>query len=871
MIEENNPILQMFIDSRQLPDDVRKNLLAMGVAEAAVQQAYNEFRRFTGRRKWLTPPPMLVGNRNEETNWYPGADKITGARFWPKLKEHLLDKKRWTLEAIGSIDDASDKIVSWLDSPWAANIQTRGLVVGYVQSGKTANFTAVIAKAADAGYRFFIVLSGTKTNLRSQTQQRLDRELVQLNRDRWHGPPNDSDFDLTGNVDFYLSATEKDHRVLFVVKKNTKVLQKLIKWLGGASPNLRDRCPFLIIDDEADEASVNTARYQANATPETTGRTAINKHLIKLLALLPKAAYIGYTATPFANVLIDPRPGDLYPRDFIVALPKPADHFATEQIFGRERLVDETTDEEFFGIDMLRDVPTEEVPLLRPVGKDPAFIPMVTPSLQDALHYFWMATAGRFARGQSDQHATMLVHTTQSVPVHVNTTDQIRMYRQRILAELHGSQRVALLQTWQIQWDDEQEKVDPTVFGQQPIPFTALLPYLDTVVEQTIEVTDNSQSRARLSFDQPPKIQIAVGGNTLSRGLTLEGLLVSFFVRAAGAYDTLLQMGRWFGYRRDYGDLPRMWMTSELEGQFRDLATIEAEIRQDIARYAQQRMTPAEFGVRIRTHPALSVTAALKMQHAVAAHVSFGGKHHQTTMFEHKNSKWLQTNIGATERFIEALLAMGLVPEEKNGHTVFYKVPAKEVIKFIGEYQFHPNMTPLQSGPLRAYIRAQQVHGKLYDWNIVIRSLQREKKLGTIKLGGITVPLVERARRKEPSDYAHIGSLMSKGDVALDLRRSDKELRGKQTPDLINLRAQDMPDIGLLVIYPIAHDSKPTQKASIATRRPLDAVADVIGLGFVFPEPAGPSRGEQDYVTVDPAKLIGTDVEWDEADEDEAL
>lgn len=860
-------LVKQFIISRLTPEEVKKNLLEGGIDGDLVDQAFAEFRKLTGNKKWLTPPPMLVEDKDNKNNWYPGADSMVDSRFWPHLKDHLLTAKRWTPEAVQSIDDASDRIVAWLQSPWASSIKTRGLVVGYIQSGKTANFTAVIAKAADAGYRFFIILSGTKTSLRSQTQERLDRELIQLNPANWFSPTAQSDFQLVGSkADFFL-AEKKYDKMLCVVKKNATILKKLIAWLKGASPDVLRRCPFLIIDDEADEASINTAKNQANTDPENRDRTAINRHLVSLLNMLPKAAYIGYTATPFASVLIDPRPGDLYPRDFIVALPKPDGHFGTEKIFGRDRLLQDDTDEEYKGLDMVRIIPQEELPDLKPPTNDHSFEPTVTPSLREALHYFWMATAARIAREQGSDHSTMLIHTTQLITVHNNTRDEIERYRKRFLGELRGTNANGEFIRLSKQWDEEKKRVSSTDMGYVPVEFEQLWPYLLSAIERTEVVVDNSRSQYRLSYDGDAKIQIAIGGNTLSRGLTLEGLLVSFFVRAANTYDTLLQMGRWFGYRPGYADLPRMWMTAELKGYFFDLATIEAEIRRDVENYALRGITPSEFGIRIRTHPDLAVTAVAKMQHAVPAKISYDGHPVQTVLFDHLNAKWLEQNITATDSFIAKLVQEGLKPTDINGHKIFYQVPASEVITFLQRYQFHSNSRELASKLLVTYIRSQNRYGLLKHWNVAVRGVINKKARSSIRLGNLEVPLLERARREFPRDYAHIGVLMSKGDIGADLNHSS-QTQETSVEQIVNRRKSEWPGMGLLLIYPISKDSEPgtgaTEKVS------LGAAENIIGLGLVFPPASEKSRGTQDYITIDPNKLDHTEFELDEEEDEDA-
>ncbi|MCB9420128.1 MAG: Z1 domain-containing protein [Ardenticatenaceae bacterium] len=870
--EPFDPLVKMIVNDRRPPQDVKKDLLAAGLDPAKVEKAYQDFLRLTGKQKFLGPPPMLVENKQKE-GWYLGADAFQDAKFWPSLRTHLLDDKRWPEEAVESIHHASDKIVSWLEHPLASRINTRGLVVGYVQSGKTANFTAVIAKAADAGYRFFIVLSGTKKALRQQTQQRLYRELILLNDDEWFSPTLLNDFrpNSLGNPNYFLSDKKHD-KILCVVKKNSTILRKLITWLSSADRNILQHCPFLIIDDEADEASINTARNQANTDPENRDRSAINRHLVSLLRLLPKAAYIGYTATPFANVLIDPSyPNDLYPGDFIVSLPKPENHFGTEGIFGRARLLEDDTDEEFVGLDVVRIVPDDEVPFLRPKRYEHDFVPDLTPSLKYALRYYWLACAARFARGQQNEHSSMLIHTTQLIRVHNSTRDSVDGYRQTILRELKGPRRSQVLQEFAAIWDEEQTAVPPEEMGTDVVTFDELRPYLNEVINETMIVADNYQSTHRLSYEGEAKIQIVIGGNTLSRGLTLEGLIVSFFVRSARAYDTLLQMGRWFGYRPGYADLPRIWMTSELSSNFFDLATIEAEIRHDIANYEKLNVTPREFGVKIRSHPDLNITAPLKMQYAVQAQVSYDDNHVQTVLFEEKNAKWLNQNIKAAGQLVNQLSASGWEGGPHNGHILFRDVPKDYIISFFRSYNFHDNNRSLSADLLINYIDDQNKYGLLKNWNVVIRGVTARSKAprGSLKLGAYEVPLLERAKRKSsPENNAHIGVLMSRGDTGADLPQERKELKNLSEDDLKTKRNVDLPfGTGLLILYPIDKDSEPGSGAK--TKEKLDAAAHVIGLGIVFPKAAQQSRGEQSYVTVDQSLLDRSDFIVEEEEEDE--
>ena len=283
----------------------------------------------------------------------------------------------WREEDITDLDDASTKVIAHLPNPHGSGeFHCRGLVLGYVQSGKTTNFTAVIAKAADAGYRFFVVLSGVHDALRQQTQDRLNAQLWEPHPELWNRLTNETDFRPTDNVDALLA--NHSQRVSTVVKKNGARLRALKRWLRGARPELLAACPILIIDDEADQASVNTAK------PERQPST-INRLIRDIVNGSPKAAYVGYTATPFANVLIDPQNyEDLYPRDFIVDLPRPEFYIGPEAIFGREPVDFDPDEIEDDGHDFIRTVPADELAALRPKGASTRheFEPEVTESLE---------------------------------------------------------------------------------------------------------------------------------------------------------------------------------------------------------------------------------------------------------------------------------------------------------------------------------------------------------------------------------------------------------------------------------------------------------------------------------------------------------
>jgi hypothetical protein len=383
----------LFVRGGLTPRDSFKKL-ARSFPEPDARAALIRFERLTGRIRALAEPPALVDvpePGHETEAWYVGPQPED--RFWPALENYLRASKGWSDEAVKDLDSASTKTLALLPPPGLGKFSARGLMLGYVQSGKTANYTALIAKAADANYKLFIVLSGLHNGLRAQTQRRLDQELVHLVPEQWHTLTDPrADFKGQGNVNALLGGGESQ-RVLCVVKKNSFVLQRLLKWLGNANELTLRNCPALIIDDEADQASVNTSDGEER-------RTRINNLILDLLKKLPRVSFVGLTATPYANLFIDPSvPEDLYPRDFIVDLPRPTAYFGPERIFGRPKLKQEDADTD--GLDMIREVPDGEVSQLKPRGHldQATFFPDVTPSLEAAIRYFWLASAARRSAG----------------------------------------------------------------------------------------------------------------------------------------------------------------------------------------------------------------------------------------------------------------------------------------------------------------------------------------------------------------------------------------------------------------------------------------------------------------------------------------
>lgn len=803
------------------------------------------------RIRVLRDPPGLISK--DLNGWYLGPHESD--LFWPSVRRHLACTG-WNESSLDGLDRESTKIVSLLEHPGLGMFKRKGLVVGYVQSGKTANFTAVIAKAADAGYKLFIVMSGVTNKLRRQTQARFESDLRSLVPERWISlTDEDHDFErrLAGNVDAFL--TQYAHqRTVCVVKKIPMRLRLLAEWLEGAREEVLNSCPVLIIDDEADEASVNVAKLQ-------DVRSRANEQICRIVNLLPKVAFVGYTATPFANIFIDPSdPEDLYPRDFIIDLPRKPEYFGAERIFGRADLSPEDSEMDRTGIDVVRRIFSAEALAMRPARGTPVVDLEVLPSLTDAVRWFWLATAcRRVRRGKADFHSSMLIHSSQRALVHNAFRGPLEKYRDDVVTRLQLND-VSLIARFAAQWDEETTKVRASDFGYETIPFSALLTDLKEVVAGTKIVVENYLATPddRLSYGHDPETVIVIGGSILARGLTLEGLTTSHFVRSASAYDALLQMGRWFGYRKGYEDIQRIWMTDELREQFFDMATVEQELRNDIARYEREGLTPMDFAPRIRTHPSLLITSKLKMRHAVRCSVSYDEKRIQTTIFKHKDKAWLERNIQAAFALVKEAAAFAVKSSEiVQGRHVLFGVPVSCIRTFLDRYHVHERHEQFNKNALGSYIESENAAGALLHWNVAIMG-QQDDRLGRISFGlGAEANLIRRSRiRNVGGDaFANLKAIMSETDICADMTDLPAEI---SRSEMFAMRNASAPGTGLMLLYPICATSKADPESYI--RADLDAVATVVGVGMVLPKSARVS-GAVDYMTADLSAVEAAEID----------
>lgn len=621
--------------------------------------------------------------------WYTHDFQNGVGFYWPAYRDYLMAKPGWADASVAEVDNATTDIVQRLSDPSRPDVyQSKGLVVGYVQSGKTANIAGVLAKAIDAGYRLLIVLTGTIDLLREQTQRRLDMELVGVENIRTFAddsdPETEPEYDYNDDPDWQnfirhgarpstlyqpdivrltnhrfreesgdyqslragitaLEIQKFDQRLplydrinldrasarLAIVKKNARVLRRLVEDLRRIPSNLAE-IPALIVDDESDLASVNT-RNPSRWQRDRPQRTAINSLISELLTLLPRAQYVGYTATPFANVFVDPNDSaDIFPKDFLIALSRPTGYMGASDFHDLDPELDNEgrpvrgKGELTHVRDLIADKDDEE-------GRQR--------ELGDAVCMFVLTGAiklWRQSEGDSQfRHHTMLAHESVRRIDHLRLADDVRtVWQNSGFTSPSGLSRLRYLYETDIV--PNQTRFDD---AQLPDDFDMLRDHIGQAIARITENgnpvlvvnSDNDIATEGVDFDKRSVWRILVGGAKLSRGFTVEGLTVSYYRRKTGQADSLMQMGRWFGFRTGYRDLVRLYIDRRVRVGRRvyDLyeafgASVRAEelFRNELLRYSTlvdgvPQVRPIEIPPLVTQHlPWLRPTASNKMYNA---------------------------------------------------------------------------------------------------------------------------------------------------------------------------------------------------------------------------------------------------------------
>lgn len=757
---------------------------------------------------------ILRGDKNKDlASWYVQIESNDSR--WCMLKNVLGSlKKPWEPKHIKDLDEQSTLVLKNLAPPDGNAGIYKGLVLGYVQSGKTANFSAVTAKAIDQGYKIIIVLGGLYNNLRSQTERRLRKEIIDPHE------PNGTICltDATDDGDFQTpkgitagNLLKSKAPVFCVIKKNKSPMTKFLDWFQNVDKELLKRSPVLIIDDEADQASVN------DNDPEKD-RNAINDLLTKMINFFGTNTvtnYIGYTATPFANIFIDASDkNDVFPEDFIVSLNPPKEYNGTEKLFGRAPIDGDSGKE---GMNIFRFIEPHEISSIQDLDS----MKELPSSLRLAIDSYLLACSERILRGQKSEHMTMLVHTSHIKENHLKMCLVIETYITNVKNSLLSKDEKYLSVLKNI-WANDFSTTSYQITNKKITSFERVVQALEIFIRGLWDkpIMENSESKTRLDFTgQDPVWAIIVGGNTLSRGLTVEGLTVSYFQRNSKGYDTLLQMGRWFGYRDNYLDLTRIYVTHEMHANFFFLATVEQEIREDIEQMAINNERPIDVSIKVRDHDKLVITGKKVLKNnSVFSSRTYSGSKIQARYIYPENEVINTQNHELVSSFVSELETKGKrALDLYSGHSgcLLYKdVSPKEVLTFLQNFYISEEDKKSRIELLGPYVEALNLRGELSKWSVVIMSrkevdLEREILINNNPIYSLDRKLAPRLSSLEDNSIHPLGQLMAQRDEIIDMRdilgesferKMDAYEEGQSYKKVRTLRPKER---GLILIYPL--------------------------------------------------------------------
>lgn len=845
---------------------------------------------------WTAEQSSLSDDR-DHVPWLEDQRGAIEWSFWERYQEFISEDL--PPAAVKQVNRITDDVLSRLESPRRTGAwDRRGMVVGQVQSGKTANYTGLICKAADAGYRLIVVLAGMHDSLRSQTQERIDEGLLgwdtqfaMTHKDGARSHRTGVGAMVKGSKllpvgTFTSSAAKGDFNrkvaqqvapqigsdpVVLVVKKHKTILENLIEWTTreavedpetGRSQVLNH--PILVIDDEADNASVNTKDIERETDEEgnlvkETDPTAINRLIRKLLFSFQQSAYVGYTATPFANIFIfededhQSYGEDLFPRSFITRIPPPSNYVGAARVFGLPA-AESPDGVEIPPLPIVKEVDDSDGFIENPKRKD-SLVGALPPSLKEAVQAFVLACAGRAARGDARKHNSMLVHVTRFVLVQEQVAERLQDEIEAIQLKLrHGegsaqkSIRAELRDLWERDFEPTTAAIPEHERGRE-LAWTDVEAHLLDAASKIIVRKVNGQAADSLTYkdhrDSGLNV-IAVGGDKLSRGLTLEGLSVSYYLRTSKMYDTLLQMGRWFGYRERYLDLCRLYTTAELRDWYRDITIANEELNREFAAMAAADLTPRDYGLRVRTHPeGLLVTARAKMRHARDMRLSYAGVCAQVTAFDIDPGAQ-EMNAERVDRFLRQNTVMGRLSEERGdrGAHIWNDVPGEEIAGFVERFRISAGALRVNGPQLAQYMAACIAQNELKHWTVAVPSrLEREAEdnpLG-VEVGGVRVGMLEREARTLRDRTFSVRAILNPADELLDLSPDQREAAKKDTKRRF--------DAGTL----ITKDGKPPKRADGISARAVRGPRRGLLLLYAI-EPTGGDA--KDYGALDPTKPL---------------
>lgn len=861
------------------------------------------FKQFLFREvtAYTAPAIGVVDNNLDDKTWWDDLRKAESfmPEYWQRYYHYLRKKPSWSITAVDEIDRSTDEIMNALANPRKGTANDRmGMVFGYVQSGKTAHYIGLINKAYDAGYRVIIVLTGIHNSLRSQTQSRIDEEvlgyetslenIVDLTRERnaigvGIGAHNQvaevvqsiTTRDDKGDVNKISESVSMMPPFIIVTKKNATVLRTILRFFRknhcaeiiDGKKIIPAKYPALIIDDEADQASINTNETydEFDNVLDDYNPTTINGLIRELLKMFECRSYAGYTATPFANIFIPPHVDsekygtDLFPRDFIFRAPR-----ADQYIGARE----------FFGIS--GDENTPVMPLFRPIEAGAAFLGKGTKAtdavsnipdeLKKAIKYFLISTALRNCRGQVNKPNTMLVHIVRFVSQQNTVKKLVKTYYEEELENYikygDSSIRDDLKAIWEEDYLPTTSKLRVQfakyMGGCTDVSWDDIWTEIRRIVtkkEITIYSVNGKSKDALLykNHEGKPFNVIVIGGDKLSRGLTLEGLTVSYFTRNSNTYDTLMQMGRWFGFRPGYLDACRLFTTPRLNGLFAHISMATEDLAAQFDFMNSVVQTPREFGLRVSSHPTLEITSKNKLRTGYEIKRDFSCKLSQTRVFDIDGEQY-DRNFAAVENLLLSIRHCRITAEQYQsihgrsvpGKHYFWKnVSAYDIANFFENYETSKTATRANSKYMADYVRTLNADGigGVKNWTVCLINIDNGEPfdIAGIKVGGG----IYREENHGVSSYdttCSIHTMTSAGHEYFDytqallddVSRLREQYKDDDAVTKVNemIRKYTRPfEKGLLLLYPIADAGELTKRKG-SHKTPF-------GFAAVFPDRQG--------------------------------
>lgn len=819
---------------------------------------------------------------------------------WPQyeklLKGEIDGKRRMTDVSIGNIRDNSHWLLNRIKKETREIGPQKGLVMGSVQSGKTANMIGLVTMAAHYDWNFIIILSGSIENLRLQTRNRFMKDLQRCQDADWHFLESSSKEDFlndlslgkqisTAEINLNFSQPNTIVRSPFhetyvmICLKQASRLRKLIHWLH-TDPHIASQLRIMIIDDEADQASINTAKMTED---EIKNRTTINQLIIDLangrdedgIELKFQALnYLAYTATPYANVLNEAYRESLYPKDFVTCLPENNSYFGSKVIWGSKK------DEDYPGLDIVRTIDENSCETIKKIGKGQEL--SFPDEFIDAVAWFFCCVAVMRLK-KWDKPISMLIHTASGNKAHFCIYEELKKW-------INNNRKNGIIHSkCKSVYERETKRFNYTKFADSFSHYehlntmdhtypsfeeiSAELESILSIEPKSIEIesdgdlkyseegvhicvdnckakkyTDDEETQLRIIYPDDNKLKtmskapafIVIGGNTLSRGLTIEGLVSTFFSRSTNQADTLMQMARWYGYRKNYELLPRIWMSSDSISKYKVLAQVDEKLRKTISDYKIMGKNPGKVFPPVMSTSSISrflLTSKNKSQNMVAFNMDFSGDSYELTEFPN-NTADLKTNLSLTEDFLGKLdkpeISM-VYPERSH---VWRSVASTDIINYLHHVKMVPSSNfEKEMGDFLSWISQENAKGNYLLWNVSVcgSSIHKGEKW---TIANIDCPLgkVERTKLNRISSYIDIGSMRSGRDGICDVEINedtdmsliDQAKRGKNIEIIRGKLGYS--DIPLLLIYCIDKDGgKDTDNKSR-----INTDIDLIGYSIII-------------------------------------